>query len=150
MRLIIAAFASLVAFPAAASGGISCGADHGPILIDIQSGVTHGMGGPLFAFAGELAIADQRLSPAAREARFEQEHVAQYWLDGETLRLVLYREAEGDVPYFSVQVVVRTMVDESGEDYLGDFSVAAYQAGDSQGGEAQLFEFTGPISCFVE
>lgn len=150
MRLAIAALAVLPAFPVSASWGIACEANYEPIVASIQSGVTHGMGGQLFAFAGELAITDQRVPAAAREASFGQEHVAQYWLDAETLKLVIYREAMDDVPYFSVQAVVRTMFDEHSEQYFGDFSVVTYDAGNSPGGDPQLFEFTGPVSCFVE
>ena len=83
MRLLVV-LAGLIAgtLPAAASGGIWCILEDQSVRLSIESGVTHGMGSPFFNFRGKLEILDASVPEKLRTAEFEQQHLAQYWLDG--------------------------------------------------------------------
>jgi hypothetical protein len=156
LALTLAASASLavaLAFgtgPAAASGGLSCNAGEKGVTVELESGITRGMGGPLFNFNGTVTIKDPAVAEDLRTTTFQIEHVPQYWLDGKELRLGLYRERDADKPHGYVELVVTTgVVGEPDEGvYAGTFAVSTFDGtGD---GEPKRFSSEGTIECFVE
>ncbi len=152
MRLnaAILAAALLAAVPsgAQASGGLSCTAEDDFAVISIESGVTRGMGGPVFNLRATSVIRDDRVAGDLRNMTFDGEHLAQYWLDGEELRLLLYRErAEGAHGY--VEIEVRTTTDEEGL-YKGSYDLTAFDTTGDTTGEGRTVEGDGAVVCFVE
>jgi len=82
MKLPLILFLSVCATtPALASGGLSCEAKGKQATLQVESGVTRGMGSPLFNFRGSAQIAARAVAPDLRKIAFSQENVAQYWLD---------------------------------------------------------------------
>ncbi len=140
--------------PAAASGGLSCSADEKGITVELEGGVTRGMGGPLFSFAGRAAIEDASVAEDLRATAFELAHVAQYWLDGAELKLRLYRERDGDRPHGYVELLVDTKAQGEPDEgvYAGTFTIATFDGtGDGTGdGEPKQYEVEGQIECFAE
>lgn len=151
MRRVILSLMSilLAAGPAGASGGLSCGAKDEAVKLTIESGVTRGMGSPVFNFRGELAISDKAVAEDLRTVSFDGSHLAQYWLDGEELRMVVYRERGADKPHGYVEVTVRTKSGEEG-DYTGQYAVTVYDTDGTTGGEGKTFNYTGRATCLVE
>lgn len=150
MRAIMTAMSILLAAgPAGASGGLSCGAKDEAVNLTIESGVTRGMGSPVFNFRGEIEISNKAISQDLRKMSFERDHLAQYWLDGEELRMVVYREREGDKPHGYVEVTVRTKSGDEG-DYIGQYSVTVFDMTDATGGDGKTYNFTGRATCLVE
>lgn len=139
---------TVVAGPAWASGGVSCTIEDAAVVADVEGGVTRGMGSPLFSFHGTLSVKADGLGADLAQTTFEQDHVAQYWLDGEELRLLLYRERmQGEHAY--VELTIRTQADPEEEStYAGDYTLSAYEG--AGGGEGKTFQFDGEVSCFVE
>lgn len=150
MRLILCAglFAVSV-FPAFASGGLSCEAEGGAAKITVESGVTRGMGSPVFNFRGSAVISDKAIAEDLRTTAFTDDHLAQYWLDGEDLRLVLYREREGDKPHGYVEITVLTKADGDEGGYAGTYELTAYD-GTGDDPEGKTVKLEGKIGCFVE
>lgn len=149
MRSIIAAAALLSAVSsAAASGGIWCDLEDKAVRISINSGVTHGMGGPLFNFDGKLEILDKTVPADLRKTEFRDAHVPQYWLDGTDLRLLLYREREGDKPFGSVELTILTKADDEGS-YAGRYTLDVSDSSDASS-EGKSWKFEGDISCGAE
>ncbi|MEP9387914.1 hypothetical protein [Mesorhizobium sp. KR9-304] len=152
-REILTMLAVLTCQPAFASGGIHCSADAGGVTIDVGGGVTHGMGGPLFSFEGKLEIADKAIAADLGETAFAREHVAQYWLDGEDLRLLLYREREGDKPHGYVELTIQTTA-RGGDDgegfYDGRYKLSVFDATEENGGEGVTVEREGEVVCSAE
>lgn len=132
-----------------ASGGLDCEADDAKVAFAVHGGVTRGMGGPLFQFNGELTIKDQAVAEDLRKIAFEREHVAQYWFDGDELKLDIYREREGDKPFGSVELIVRTTSagDEGG--FEGRYELVVYD-GTGEGAEAKEARYDGKVSCGTE
>jgi hypothetical protein len=77
----LAAVAWLMAstLPAAASGGLSCSLEDQSVRIAIESGVTRGMGGPVFNFR-TLEILDKAVAEDLRRTAFDGRHLPQYRL----------------------------------------------------------------------
>lgn len=153
MRLVV--LTSVLAWSASAafaSGGVNCSADADGVTFEVGGGVTRGMGGPLYSFEGMVEIADKSVAADLAKTAFARDHVAQYWLDGEELRLLLYREREGDKPHGYVELTIETMArpgdDEEGM-YDGQYQLAVYdtQQGSSEG---KTVTFAGKASCFAE
>jgi hypothetical protein len=134
--------------PARASGGLSCTSEDAFAVITIESGVTRGMGGPVFNFRATSVIRDDAVAGDLRNMAYEGEHLAQYWLDGEELRMLLYRErAEGAHGY--VQIEVRTRSAEEGL-YEGSYTLTGLDMTGDTTGEGRTFRQSGSVQCFVE
>ena len=152
MRGLVALGAAIgltAAGEAAASGGLSCETDDASIRLYIESGVTHGMGSPVFQFRASAEIVSGDISADLRQTNFDQSHLAQYWLGDEELKMVLYREREGDKPHGYVEIVVRTASREEGS-FSGTYELSVYDdTGDPKAGPKEL-KVTNDLSCFVE
>jgi hypothetical protein len=137
---------------ASASGGISCSADDAAAKFELMAGVTRGMGGPVFSFQGDVEILDQTVAEDLRKLSFERSHLAQYWLDGEELRLLLYRERDGDKAHGFVELTIRTKVKGEADEgvYDGTYELQVFDTGDSSSAEGKTQSFPGTVSCFVE
>jgi len=152
-RGIVTVLVVLASQPAFASGGINCSADAGGVTFDVGGDVTHGMGGPLFSFEGTVEIADKAVAADLGKTAFAREHVAQYWLDGEELRLLLYREREGDKPHGYVELTILTKArpgDEGEGFYDGRYELTVFDMTDENGGEGVTAKRDGEVACSAE
>lgn len=144
---------ALSASTAFASGSVHCSADGSGVTIDVGGGVTHGMGGPLFSFEGEVTVAGDGIAADLGKTAFAREHVAQYWLDGEELRLLLYREREGDKPHGYVELTIRTKA-RPGDDgegfYDGSYELTVFDMTNENGGEGVTVTRDGEVVCSAE
>lgn len=129
---------------AAASGGLSCAADDAGVLLSAEGGVTRGMGSALFSFSGSVELRDGDVEDDLRVTEFGREHVAQYWLDGDVLKLRLYREREASKPHGYVEAVIET------GDGKGRYFVNVYDMTHAREGEAVTASFAGDVTCMVE
>ena len=144
---IMAAILLSAAGEAAASGGLWCDVEDKSAAIALQGGVTHGMGGPIFSFTGEIEARDASVPEDLRKTEFDRTHVPQYWLDGKELRLLLYRERAAEMAHGYVELTVLTQAtDESS--YAGSYELKIFDADDSSEGRTWTFE--GKISCGAE
>lgn len=144
---------TIAANPALASGGLNCSANEKDVSFDVSGGVTRGMGSPLFSFQGTVRIADPKVATDLAGTEFAQEHVAQYWLDGEDLRLRLYREREGGLPHGYVELGIETKAapGDDGEGlYEGLFVLTVFDGVDDDNHEGVTVRREGQVSCFVE
>lgn len=131
-----------------ASGGASCNNDGGAATIEINVGITRGMGGPIFSLAGAVdATAD--VADDLRKISFERGNAAQYWLDGEEFRLLLYRERGADKEHGYTQLEIRAKaVPDDESTYAGTYILSFWDT--AGGGDAKEAELEGVITCFVE
>jgi hypothetical protein len=153
MRAIFAATALLFSATAAsASGGLSCEVDDAVLKLQVQSGVTRGMGSPVFQFKADAEVLDKKAPEHLRKMSFEGSHLAQYWLDTYALNLLLYRETEGDLPHGYVEITIKTQPnDEEEGSYAGDYELTVWDVGpDGSTQEPLRVSHAGKVSCFVE
>ena len=144
---------SLACQPAMASGGLNCSADAGGVTFDLSGGVTRGMGAPLFAFDGKLEARIKGVAADLGRTTFTRDHVAQYWLDGEELRLVLYREREGSQPHGYVQLSLESKArggDDDEGSYEGRYALTFFDSVDENNMEGLTVNREGDVACFAE
>lgn len=142
--------AMLAAGPALASGGLSCAVEDKAVKLLAEGGVTRGMGGSVSSFQGDLEILDEAVAADLRKISFERSQLAQYWLDGDELRLLLYRERKAAAPHAYVQIVIRTSSGEEGS-YRGSYALTVFAtAGDTPGEGGKTVAHEGGVSCMVE
>lgn len=131
-----------------ASGGLQCTVEDDVAVVTVESGVTRGMGGPVFNFRATSVIRDDTVAGDLRTMVYDGEHLAQYWLDGEELRLLLYAErAEGAHGF--VQVEIRTTAGEEGL-YEGSYDLTVFDMTGDTTGEGRTLRKEGAVECFVE
>lgn len=135
--------------PAFASGGLWCEADDAKVKLSIDSGITRGMGNPLFNFRGALEIKDKAVAEDLRTSAFEIGNLTQHWLDGKEMKLQLFRERGGDGPVGEIDLLIETrMVDEGS--YEGTYSVRVSDMTGDTSGEGKVSEYNGKASCSAE
>jgi hypothetical protein len=148
--MILAGLLVTSAGPAFASGGLSCETEGAPAKIEIRSGVTRGMGDPVFDFRASAEISDNSVAEDLRKTDFEGAHLPQYWMDGQDLRLVLYREREGDMPHGYIQITIRAQASGDEGTFAGSYELTAFDMTGATDGEGKTVDLEGSISCFVE
>ena len=152
MRFPVAvAVFSMCAGGASASGGINCEAKDKAVSFEVSAGVSRGLGAAIFSFDGKVTIKDKKIASDLVNTKFERDHVAQYWLDGKELRLLLYREREGDKPHGYVELGIETKA-RPGDDgegvYDGSYTLSVFDT--SKSGDGVTVTREGRVSCFVE
>jgi hypothetical protein len=126
-------------------GRLSCQASEGPVELAIDAGVTRGMGSPLFSFQASAGIDNERVPADMRRITFSRANVAQYWLHGKNLGLVLYREREGGSDHAEITITVQAE-SADGSAYDGQYRAAVHDV--ATGGDP--IELAGDVTCQVE
>lgn len=147
--LWIAVTMALATGQAAASGGLSCESGDGPAKIEIEAGITRGLGSPVFSLTGSVEVKDNDVAADLRKMQFDKAHLAQYWLDGEDLRLLLYRERDAEGVFGSVELTVRAQPTDEEGTFAGTYELTISDM-TGQASEAKTKAFKGELSCFVE
>jgi hypothetical protein len=149
MRRLITAFAALtlLSSSALASGGLSCEVADQNLNLTVESGVTHGMGGPFFNFKASAEVLVKDTPPSLVKLNLDN-GLVHHWLDGQRLDLSFYRESEGSEPHAEVEIIVQTTQGEEGTT-AGEYTLSVFLAEPAPGAENPI-KVTGKVSCFVE
>ncbi|MBZ9990410.1 hypothetical protein LB572_25235 [Mesorhizobium sp. BH1-1-5] len=148
MRTVLCAAVLLASANGAfASGALWCSVDDAKVAFQLDAGVTRGLGGPTFNFRGDLEIKARPAADSLRKTVFEDQNLAQYWLDGEELRLLVYREHEAKDNYRSVELTILTKAKDEGT-YDGRYMLAVYDG--TAGVDSDPVELKGDVSCGAE
>lgn len=131
-----------------ASGGFGCDADDGNVSFLFESGMTRGMGSPVFNFRGTAEVKAKEIAADLRKTAFDGAHLAQYWSEDGQLNLVIYREREGDKPHGYVQIVIRTQGDEEG--LRGSYDLTVFDGVDDATPEGKTYSAKGKVECMME
>ncbi len=131
------------AAPAQASGGLWCNVDDANLKLDIESGVTRGMGSPFFNFRAAAELKDKRVMPEFRKLELGDKLVHS-WLDGGT-KLSFYTEVEKADAIYSTEITIDTVQGEDEVEDAGTYTVITYT--DAKDVEDGRIELTGPITC---
>lgn len=136
--------------PVSAAGGLSCSAGEKGVTLELEGGVSRGMGAALFSFSGRATVNDASVAEDLRNTRFELEHVSQYWYDGEEMRLALYRERDADKPHGYVQawILAKATGEPDEGQYAGTFGIHVWDGNGD--GEPKTYQVEGSIECFGE
>lgn len=142
--MITAAIMSLaLAAPAQASGALWCSVDDANWTFDVESGVTHGLGGPLFNLRASAELKDKRVMPELRKLELKDKLVHS-WVYGET-KLYFYSEIEKTGNIYSADIIIDTKAGEDESESTGTYTVIT--SNEAKPGEDGRVELTGPITC---
>jgi hypothetical protein len=153
MRSIIAGTVLLLSSHMAfASGGLWCDIDDEVLKLSVESGVTHGMGGPVFNFRAVADVKSDKAPKHLKHTEFSSDHLPQYWLDNYALNLGLYRETEGDLPHGYVSITIKTQPnDEEEGSYAGNYELTVWDVGAEGSTEESLkVSHAGKVTCGAE
>jgi hypothetical protein len=150
MRIQLAAAAALSVRlflgPAAhASGGLWCTIDDEHLAMTVESGVTHGLGSPLFNFQASAELKGDGIAADFRNLSLDDKLV-HHWLDSDETRLSFYAErADGD--FGSVEIVIETMGDAEEGDLPGTYQLSYFEAARQKDDDDGYLRFEGKVSC---
>lgn len=144
-------FLMAAVMPAAASGGLDCSIKDKSVIFTLNSGVTHGMGSPTFNLKAELKLLKKGIVEDFRAVALDDGNRPQYWLDDKELRLIFYREREGNGPFASVELEIRAKAagDDAGT-YNGTYKLTGDGVQGTDGAQSERLMLKGKVSCSVE
>ena len=141
--------AALLAVPAAASatGGLGCGIDDKNVKLDFEAVFSYSDIGGLFQIRGELTVKDVRVYKTLKTFALDGSELKQQWFRGDDLKLMIYRETEGEgVPHASVKLIIEaTKPPEEDFGYSGKYTLTIEPAVD--GSNAEAVTLTGDVGC---
>ena len=141
--------AAILAMPAAASatGGLGCGIDDKNLKLDFESLFSYSDIGGLFQIRGELEVRDKRVYKTLQKFALEEADLKQQWFRGNDLKLMIYRETEGEsLPFASVKLIMEaTKPPEEDFGYEGKYVLTVQPA--TEGGDSQAFIVEGKVGC---
>ncbi|PTM98363.1 hypothetical protein [Mycoplana dimorpha] len=130
---------------ARATGSLGCSIDDGNLRLEVESAVGHGNGAPLLNFRGELALPALIAPKGLEKTTLDRSNLPQNWLHGDELRLLVYVETTGDLPFASAEIVMMTKAREDQITYDGDYLLRLFTAA----GDGEVTEKRGKVRCSV-
>lgn len=132
---------------ASATGGLGCSIDDSNMKFDFEAVFSYSDIGGLFQIRGELAAKDARTYKTLQKIALGDADLKQQWFRGNDLKLMIYRETEGDgVPFASVKLIIEaTRPPEEEFGYEGKYMLTVEPA--IEGGESQAFTVEGKVAC---
>lgn len=147
--MTFAALVVAVPVTARATGGADCTIDDANLALDISGAFSYSDIGGLFQIRGDLVPKDPRTYKTLRRIALGDADLKQQWFRDKQLKMMLYRETEGDgVPYAYVKLIIETE-NQGGEefDYSGDYTLTIEPA--TSGSDSAAFTVTGKVTCSV-
>ena len=132
---------------ASATGGLGCSIDDKNLSFTFESIFSYSDIGGLFQIRGELESKDKRTYKTLQKFTLDGSELKQQWFRGNDLKLMIYRETEGDgVPFASVKLIVEANKPPEEEfEYQGKYALTIEPA--VEGSESQAFTVEGKVSC---
>ena len=138
----------LAVAPAAASGGLHCGADDAAVAFTLQGGLTRGTGA-LFNFRGEIKLRLAGAPADFRALKIASKDLIQHWLDDKELKLQIHQErSRGAYRAATLLVETRADPDEEGS-FQGNYVLTVSSKSDREV-EAKQVEARGTATCSAE
>lgn len=141
--------AAFLSVPAAASatGGLGCTVEDKNLNLTFEAVFSYSDIGGLFQVRGELESKDKRTYKTLQKFALDGSELKQQWFRGNDLKLMIYRETEGDgVPHASVKLIIEATRPEGEEfEYKGKYALTVEPA--VEGGESQAFTVEGNVEC---
>lgn len=149
MHRIFGAIVSLALLSSAAfaSGGLNCEADDETLKLTVDIGVSRGMGGAFFTTKASAEVKAEG-TPGDLQKLNLDDALVHHWLDGQSLKLLFYRETAADRPHAYAEITVEAVPAEEGA-YAGGYTLTLFKA-EAAEDEENPVRFNGKIGCFVE
>lgn len=143
--------AAILAAPATASatGGLGCNIDDKNLTFVYEALFSYSDIGGLFQIRGEMETKDKRTYKTLKKLTLDGSELKQQWTRNKDLKLMIYRETEGEgVPFASVKLIIEaTQPPDEDFAYSGMYQLTVQPASEDGGGEA--FTVEGKVECAV-
>ncbi|ODR01061.1 hypothetical protein BST27_01065 [Mycobacterium intermedium] len=128
-----------------ATGGLACRVDDNNLKLDFDGVYSHSIP-KIHAVSGEFRSKLPRTPKSLQQFTLDSSDLLQQWWQDSALKLLIYRETQGDDPFASVQLVIQTTRSSNEElRYVGDYQLRLSSAGD--GGQPPVTA-GGNVSCW--
>jgi hypothetical protein len=146
-HLALAAVVACAPATASATGSLGCSIDDKHANFTFESIFSYSDIGGLFQIRGEFESKDKRTYETLQKFALDGSELKQQWFRGNDLKLMIYRETEGDgVPFASIKLIVEADKPPEEEfEYKGKYTLTIAPA--TEGSESQAFTVEGKISC---
>lgn len=139
----------LLAQPAHATASLSCEVDDTSMALTISGVISRGLGARIMNFAAEGKLKAPGVADDLRALKYEQEHLVHTWLDGKDLKLLVYREREGNRHGY-VQITIETKLKpKSDGEYRGRYVAEVHDLPEGAS-EGKTTKLRGAITCSAE
>jgi hypothetical protein len=152
-RLTPLALTALIATagPAFATAGLSCSISDKSFQLEMSGVVSHGVGAALISAEGAGKSSIAILSDGMKTFTFDRDQITQYWLNGNVLKLRIYRESEGSThETLDLEIEARQRGGIDSPTFPGTYTATATSMAGVTGSEAKSATVKGKISCSVE
>ena len=141
--------AAMLAAPAVASatGGLECSVIDKNLDLTFEAVFSYSDIGGLFQIRGDITTKDKRAYKTLKSFKLDGSELKQQWFRGDDLKLMIYRETEGDgVPFAAVRLIIEaTRQGDEESAYAGSYALTIEPA--TEGSESQAFTVNGKIAC---
>jgi hypothetical protein len=141
--------AGLVALPtmASATGGLGCNIDDKNLTFVFEALFSYSDNGGLFQIRSEMESKDKRTYKTLQKLTLDGTELKQQWLGEKDIKMMIYKETEGDgVPFASVKLTIEvTQPPEEDFAYAGKYKLTIQPAPEDGGGDA--FTVEGKVEC---
>lgn len=131
-----------------ASAVLTCSISDKSLELNLQGTVSHGVGEVLVSVEGTMTATAAVLSKGMGSLTLEREHITQYWLGRQDLKLRIYRESAGE-PHETLDLVIeaRRTGGPDSVDFDGTYKGSATSMAGVTTGEARSEPLKGRVSC---
>ncbi|GAB3003410.1 hypothetical protein [Mycobacterium bourgelatii] len=114
-----------------ATGGLACSIDDDNLKLDFNGVYSHSIP-KIHAVGGEFQSKLPRTPKSLQQFALDSSDLLQQWWQDNDLKLLIYRETQGDDPFASVQLVIQTNGTSNEElSYAGNYRLKLWGASDS-------------------
>ena len=141
--------AALLSAPltASATGGVDCRIDDRNLKLEFEAAFSYSDIGGMFQARGRLAPKQARTFKTLKKIELKDADVGQQWFRGDDLKLMLYRETEGDgVPHAFVKLIIETTKPPEEDFAYSGTSVLTVQPAVVKGDE-EAVTVKGKVKC---
>jgi hypothetical protein len=143
---LIAAAVLAAAVPAEAAQTMYCSIDDANLALTFEAVVSQGIGEGMASAKGEAKLRKGAFTKGFAKIAIEQGDVTQYWYQGKTLKLRLYRETKEE-PYQSLEVIIETASQKKDDTSFSGTYEAIATSLDPNAGQAKSERQKGKITC---
>jgi hypothetical protein len=138
------------AAPVLASGGASCEIKDKSLTFEASTTISRGLGGRFTNFKGEGKVLRPGVAADLATLAFEHEHLVHTWISARELKMLVYREREGDKHgYVELTIETKPKPKEESE-FRGTYELTVYDTGDNPSAEGKTVKLRGKVTCSVE
>lgn len=129
---------------ALATGGLACSIDDNNLRLDFNGVYSHSIP-KIHAVSGQFQSKDARTPKSLQQFALDSSDLLQQWWQGNDLKLLIYRETQGEDPFASVELIIEATSPSNDESrYDGNYRLKLLRSVD---GAQTPVTVAGKVGC---